>query len=278
MQTLEQVMRLGAVGGEPLPSVYKTLAQAGVKIRRGQVTLVAGEPNAGKSLWALDHAIKAGVPCIYFSADADQFTMVLRSAAQLTGSDQKDIERAFGEGGTGAAYYEDQLSELTHLQFVFDPDPTLDDIALEIEAFEEMWGEEPALIVIDNLWNLTDDDGDEWHGMRTMVKQFNVIARHSGAAVMVLHHTTESSNHKTVCPPRKAIQGKVNQLPRLILTLGRPQPGTLAVACVKNTNGPADPSGNTAHATLSIDPARVFISEAAPRSAAVNTYWQNMEQ
>jgi hypothetical protein len=61
------------------------------------------------------------------------------------------------------------------------------------------------------------------------------------------------------CPPRKAIHGKVNQTPAMILTLGV-APGHMPVAVVKNRYGPADQSGTTAQ-YLSFDPSRMTIKD-----------------
>jgi hypothetical protein len=141
-----------AMGGShtkaiPLPDVWTGLAGESIKFRRGQVCMVAAAPNAGKSMFALVYAIRAKVPTLFFSADTDTATVLMRSAAQISGHTQLTVES--------------NISEQSE------------------------------------------------YGSPSMP------------------------------PPRRAIHGKVSQLPALILTLGYdPGQGMLRVAAVKNRFGP----------------------------------------
>jgi hypothetical protein len=77
--------------------------------------------------------------------------------------------------------------------------------------------------------------------------EFHDMARKTEACVMVLHHVSEQSEYgKTTLPPaRRAIHGKVSQLPALILTLGfDPLNNILKVAAVKNRFGPHTADGS----------------------------------
>ena len=47
--------------------------------------MIAGQPNAGKSLLALYMAVQMKVPTLYISADTDGYTTAIRSAAMVTG-------------------------------------------------------------------------------------------------------------------------------------------------------------------------------------------------
>jgi hypothetical protein len=111
-----------------------------------------------------------------------------------------------------------------------------------------MHGAAPELIIIDNLLNVSTDAESEWNGMRSLMKSFHSLCRLSGSAVWILHHASEGSKPYE-CPPKWAIQGKLAQLPELILSVGqRPaQAGgvELGLACVKNRRGKADPTGET---------------------------------
>jgi len=67
----------------------------------------------------------------------------------------------------------------------------------------------------------------------------------------------------TPCQPRSAIQGLVNQIPALILTIGQEIIGEsiyLCVAAVKNRYGRADATGNT-FTMLSFDPASMQLKD-----------------
>jgi len=45
-----------------LPDLFPPLQQEGIRFRRGQMTMIAGQPNAGKSLIALGMAVQMKVP------------------------------------------------------------------------------------------------------------------------------------------------------------------------------------------------------------------------
>jgi len=224
----------------PLPDVWKSLnsTDVNVKFRRGQVCMVAAAPNAGKSMFALVYAIKANIPTLFFSADTDTATVMIRTAAHLSGHSQLTVETNLQNN---SRYYQEYLSKMQNIQWVFDSSPSLDDIEMEIKAYIELYGIAPELIVIDNLMNVAAETDNEWAGLRAIMMELHDMARKTEACVLVLHHVSEQSEYgsPTMPPPRRAIHGKVSQLPAIILTLGYdPSQGMLRVAAVKNRFGP----------------------------------------
>lgn len=243
MQTLTRALRQNDGIGEPLPVVFPTLNHKGWVLRRAQVVMIAAAPNVGKSALALSFVVNLGLPTLYLSADTDPFTMILRSAAIATGDTLNHIERALQAGG--AAYYESVLDELDHLRFVFDPGPTLEDIDLEVSAFNEVYGTPPEIIVVDSMMNVQCDDGDEFRSLRIVEQALHQLARTTGACVIVLHHVTGEWEDGQEPPPRRAINGKISRRIETILTLGK-SGEFLGIACVKNRGGPSDPlAGNS---------------------------------
>jgi len=228
------------VKATPLPYVWKSLnsTDVNVKFRRGQVCMVAAAPNAGKSMFALVYAIKANIPTLFFSADTDTATVMIRTAAHLSGHSQLTVETNLHKN---PRHYQDYLSKMQNIQWVFDSSPSLDDIEMEIKAYIELYGIAPELIVIDNLMNVAAETDNEWAGLRAIMMELHDMARKTEACVLVLHHVSEQSEYgsPTMPPPRRAIHGKVSQLPAIILTLGYdPSQGMLRVAAVKNRFGP----------------------------------------
>jgi RecA-family ATPase len=222
----------------PLPDVWKPLADKHIRFRRGQVCMVAAAPNAGKSMFALIYAIKANVPTLFFSADTDTATVMMRAAAHLSNTNQTLVETNLNNNRN---YYDRFLGEMSNIQWVFDSSPSLDDIELEIKAYVELFGIPPELIVIDNLMNVAAETDNEWAGLRAIMVEFHDMARKTEACVLVLHHVSEQSEYgKTDLPPaRRSIHGKVSQLPSLILTLGYDHINSqLRIAPVKNRFGP----------------------------------------
>lgn len=221
----------------PLPDVWKNLVGKNIKFRRAQVCMVAAAPNAGKSMFALIYAIKANVPTLFFSADTDISTVILRASAHLSGHSQLTVEQNLQRDDN---YYAKYLSGIGNIQWVFDSSPSLDDIEAEVKAYIELYGVSPELIVIDNLMNVAAESDNEWAGLRAIMMELHDMARKTEACVLVLHHVSEASEYgsPTMPPPRRSIHGKVSQLPAIILTLGYDPQGMLRVAAVKNRFGP----------------------------------------
>jgi len=258
---LNRAWRGSNINATPLPDVWKDLALKQIKFRRGQVCMVAAAPNAGKSMFALIYAVKAKVPTLFFSADTDTATVMMRAASHLSGHSQLLVE---GNLTSNRHYYDKHLDNMSNIQFVFDSSPSLDDIELEIKAYVELFGIPPELIVIDNLMNVVAESDNEWAGLRAIMVDFHDMARKTEACVMVLHHVSEQTEYgKTTFPPaRRAIHGKVSQLPALILTLGfDPLDKTLKVAPVKNRFGPHTADGSD-FATLFVNYSVCQISDA----------------
>ena len=260
MQRLTQTLRQAEGVGEPLASIFPAMAKKGWLFRRAQSVMIAAAPNVGKSALALYLAIKLEVPTLFLSADTDPFTTILRSTAVVSGDSMSTIEHAIQVGA--GDYYESMLSELEHIRFVFDAGPTLEDVDLEVSAFNEVYGEPPALIVVDNLINIQCDDGDEFRGLRIVSAAMHQLARSTGACVLVLHHVTGQYEDGIDPPPRRALHGKISKYPEMILTLGK-QGQYLGIACVKNRSaGGADPlAGNAIFLHCDLD-RMVFKDEA----------------
>ena len=236
--------------------------------------MIAGQPNSGKSLLALFYAVKSGVPTLYISADTDAYTTAIRAAAVITGSQVNTVEEAFSSG-TGYEFYEEELGTLKHLRFDFDPSPTLDDIQLSIQAYGEAFGEYPHLLIIDNLLNIAALHDNEWTGMRDIAKAMHHIARETDAAVFMLHHTTEAEGRPELPPSRKSIQGKISQLPEMILTVAMDHDTSeYRIACVKNRFAKNSAAG-TDYTVLFADASRMTLYNDRA-SVHVAQYWSQV--
>lgn len=222
-----------------------SLRTKGAELRRSEVSMIAGMPGAGKSALALHLAVHAQVPTLYFAADTSRHTMQVRTDAMLTGRPMVEAETAPCDADT--------LERSAHISWVFDASPGAEDVRLEVAAFEEVHGSEPELIVIDNLIDLAEGGGDEWQALRATMKQLKVLARDTQSAVLVLHHVSEGLKNMMFAPPRSSIQGKVAQLPAMILTIdSQSSAGSMTVGIVKNRYGAA--AGNGSYGvTLDVD-------------------------
>ena len=152
---------------------------------------------------------------------------------------------------------------MDHIRWSFESSPAFDDIGAEVEAFEEVWGEPPHLVVVDNVTDVADDGGDEFSALRYTMKGLKYLARSSNSCVLALHHTSEAVESNP-CPPRRAIHGKVSQIPAVILTIGPAQGAFMPLCCVKNRQGPADLFGNDAM-WLTFDPSVMRLGDIEER-------------
>jgi hypothetical protein len=226
--------------------------------------MVAAAPNAGKSMFALIYAIKAKVPTLFFSADTDTTTVMMRAASITSGHSQVTVESNLAGN---SKHYNHHFEKMDHIKWVFDSSPSIDDLELEIRAYVELYGIAPELIIIDNLMNVSAETDNEWSGLRAIMMELHDMARKTEACVMVLHHVSEQSEYgSTTKPPaRRAIHGKVSQLPALILTLGYdPGQALLAVAAVKNRFGP--------HTADASDYAQLIVNYAACQISDQNEF------
>jgi len=255
MKTLSRSVGRSDIGGEPMPAVFRTFEQNKIIFRRSEVSLIAGTPGAGKSTLALALALRMQAPTLYVSADTNAHTMAMRLYSMIEGVSQTDAEKIISEQPDLARQ---KLAQARHIYWSFDSSPSLSDLDDEVTALEETLGESPALIVVDNLMDINMDGGEEFGAMRSALKELKYLARDTNAAVVVLHHTKEGYSG-TPCQPRSSVQGMVNQLPALILTVGQ-QDGMLGVASVKNRYGKADPSGNSP-VWLQFLPEYMFIAD-----------------
>ena len=205
--------------------------------------MVAGPPGAGKSTVALAIALKSRVPTLYASMDSHESTMAIRALSMATGISQSEVENRMVSDPEWASVL---LKEhVGHIKWMFDASPTLKDLEDQINVYRELQGDNPALIVVDNAVDVTHDSGDEFSSLRSLMREVKWWSRDTGAAFLILHHTSEGYEGYP-CPPRAALHGKIAQVPSLIVTLSSSQPGLMAAAAVKNRYGPADATGKTA--------------------------------
>lgn len=269
MRSLLHVVAGGSTAGRDLPEILPALTEATIKIRQGQLHMVVGLPGKGKTLLALWYAIKCGLPTLYFSFDSDEGTVSNRAAAILMGKTVDEV-KAMRES-PAVVEVEDALSELqTRVRFDFSGSPSLDDIYGETEAWVELFGSTPSLIVVDNLLNLRGGSDNEGTAMRDNVAALHGLARETGAAIILLHHVnssllTSSSPAARIYEDRPphfgAVTGQVTQLPESVYSVAMVGDRYL-VAAVKNRDGIADSQAQRP-ITVAVDAPRMTLYNSA---------------
>lgn len=247
MLTLTQSASVRGSAGEPLPVVWKGLEDAGTRFQRGQLVLVAAGPGTGKSALVLNFALKSGVSCLYFSADSDAYVQLSRSLAILGDMNMEQAGNLARSNNTQQIY---NIVGDKPIRFSYNPSPTLDHIQDQILAYDEMYGDFPELIVVDNALDvvLEGSDIDQNLSLDHLMAWLHDLARATEACVMVLHHVTGPYNDANAPIPLSGVKGQIGRVPEVILTLHKGEDTLdnnvdLHVSTVKNRGHRADPSG-----------------------------------
>lgn len=231
--------------GTPLASTFTVYDIENIKFRHGATSMLAGKPGAGKSIYALNKLVKwsmAGHPVLYFSADSDEYTVARRLGGIISGIPMGEVEQMPARD-LGAILSVDYLkyARFEYRRPGHDEAPA-DFIADRMGAFEQVHGAFPPIVFVDNLINYAPSSTD-WGSMIDFLIELDALSRETMSHICVLHHASRGYGSHADPVPVEAIQGKVDQIPRLVLTIAA-NGSARAVACVKNTNGPDYPDAS----------------------------------
>lgn len=260
-----KAIRRASSTAHPLPPV-PALAALGVAFRAGQLVMVTGRPAAGKSNFAQWLAHEWALPTLYFALDMTPFTAATREAAIITGHRVSDVARHIDGDGPEAAFYEEEL-ESSVTQFCFDKAPGDEDVVEELDAYVELWGEYPRVMVFDNLLNFAGAEEDH-RVQKFILRELQSLAYRTGALVIVLHHAREGVKDVTRPPTAAETDNKVNQIPEVILSVAK-DPGSdrFAIAKLKVRDGASDPNAERA-AVVWADFSKMHFSPSPPAPPA----------
>lgn len=260
MIRVSQARQHDPMAGEPIITPISVLSQNKFYLRRGTLCLIAAGPGTGKS--ALIQAITQRGDdngtvnsTFYFSADSSAFDMYTRSAAIATGRTTDDIEGELNKFGS------DRLDPIVdaatkHMWFSYKSDPSDQYIVDQLQAYAELAGAWPEIIVIDNLKNCVVGDGvDEFRALEDTSVFLHDLAKDTGACVIALHHVRGDLEDGYSQIPLSGIRGKISKTPSSIWTLFKGA-HSLNVSVVKNRGGRADASGSL-YASLVADLSRM---------------------
>jgi len=222
--------------------------------------LTAAGAGTGKSILWLTIALRSKVPTLYLSADSDAFTQYSRSLSVISGMELVSAENLTRSDGLSGEELE--LAGIP-IRFGFDASPSLDTVETQVEAYEEVYGEYPALIVVDNITNIRvggENDSDPFSGLEGLNDYLHDMARNTGSFVAGLHHVTGPYNDADKPIPLSGVKGQISRVPELILTGHRVSSNTVGWSVVKNRGGRADPSGNL-FAELEFDGSRMQMRD-----------------
>lgn len=205
--------RQTSVLAPPLPIRNKVFDQLRLYLRLGQFTILGAAPSVGKSIFARNLVVKTAVPSLYLSADSDEYTVKTGVAACLTGQTLEVVEKQMEEEAWDN-YYLDLFTSVDHVDWCFNPDIDLDFLENRMNAYAEIEGDYPKLLVIDNLSDMvTDEDGDIYVELRRICRELRVIARKTHCHILALHHLTGEYEDGLKTVTLKSFEGKVGKVP-----------------------------------------------------------------
>jgi replicative DNA helicase len=261
-----RALSLASKTGEALPHVdaLRDWYAEDQEIYQGSLVMVAGMPAAFKSMFTLDVVRAMNVPTLYLSADSDPATQTSRLAAMVTGVNHASIRDQVTKDPEQEARVRAVLED-SHIQFSFDSNPDAYDMEHEVSAWVELYDEYPQVIIVDNLRNVFTGQDSEHSGYKMVQQMLIDLARETGACIITMHHMSESGNRKSTEPaPRSAIDGKVSQLPDLILSVAR-EGDQFRMVSIKNRHAVDHPEAEPEHwKTLRVEAAtaRFFAQDS----------------
>lgn len=265
MWVIQRAREFDSQSGTPIPTVFERLKACTAEFRYAQLHLIAAAPGIGKSIVALTAAIRSGVPTMYFSMDSDAATQYSRAASIVTGDEHSAVQEAVARGQVDR--YDTALRKASHIRFVFDSNPTTDEVNEHLMAYGYAYGQWPKLIIVDNVADIfAETEGHE--GLSQTMEWLAALAKKTGACIIGLHHVTGEYEAGDIPVPLSGLRGKISKKPVLVLTLNRvaDNPNVINVAIVKNRGGIASARGNYG-CWLQADLSRMWIETAIPQAA-----------
>lgn len=257
-----QSNRARGSAGEPLPTVWKSFEELGITFRRGELVLVCAGSGTGKSVMMLSYALKSRSPALYFSADSNAFTQLARTISIVTRTPMTESKQLILDGKLERV--EKNLKPLA-IRFVYEASPSLDTIEMNLESYFEIYGHYPALMIVDNVTNVSFEGQGELNeafGLEGLMDWLNDLGRKKDSCVVGLHHVKEEYNNGDKPIPLKGVKNQIHRVPAAVLTIHKPDGDEFrrGVSPVKNRDGEADPSGYR-FAELSFNGARMQIDD-----------------
>lgn len=266
MHDLSRIVARGITGKAPLRAPFRSWAERGMLFYPGSVHLLAGKAGTFKSMVALNAIVNMGETALAFSNDTDDLTTAARLLGMTTGRSVDEMRRWAVEGRHEAAAI---LRRYSFIRWAFDPNPELNVVWDYVHAYAERYGDWPRVILIDIASNVgLESSYDEWGALRELMRQANVLARVTNAAVIAVHHCGDGARTPDdhPCPSRADVMGKITALPVLITTMGKDSRGGLHAACVKARHAESDESGASSF-RMHVDPSTGRVADYNPALA-----------
>lgn len=264
MLTAGRALTLNATSGPELPRVdgLQDLYAKGMRLRQGEVVMIAGRSGHQKSGFALYWVAQMGLPSLYFSGDMSAFQASVRLAQMQAGHTLDEVEAGMMVPDRRRKYVE--MVNQVPMTFSFGTPITWRKVDEELAAFVELYNTFPKVMVFDNLMDI-EGAQSEYSGQMDAMQGISELSRATGATIFVLHHASDkgwAADQDPWKPPtRSEVKGGMAEKPELALTVALdPLSHTYRVSIVKQRMGPSDAQGGIT-AMMQADPARTQFRE-----------------
>lgn len=253
-----------------------------MRIRRASVHLWSGPSGSFKTTVLINALMNMKVPTLAFSTDSDESTVASRMLGILTKVPISTTEGWLNPNSNQLDRAAELLAPLDDLRWDFTPSPTLDDLWNGAYAYATVEGCWPEQIVVDIASDVNHDTGDEWGTLRDLMRQAKVMARETGAAIHLVHHTTDAwtPTVERPVPSKRDVLGKISGIPVLMVNFAPGQDGEILVGCVKNRFAKCDPTGRTFF-RMRVDPQTASVTDWTPglmaTASASGDWWDSSE-
>lgn len=218
-----------------------------------------------------------------FSADSDSFTQMTRSISMLTDIPLSKTTDMVLEEKIPEDVFE--LMNNVPLRIDYESSPSPEDIEEILEAYWELFGEYPTLIVIDNITNVSGvggEDDDYSTGLEGLMDYLHSMARGTAACVIGLHHVTGPYNDGDKPIPLSGVKGQIARVPEMVLTLHKRKLDEdtmiLCISKVKVRGGQPDATGMTWAELEFIGNRMSFRDRVAPVDNTPEVEWEDQER
>jgi len=250
VKSIARSLQASATVGDPIPMPWPAL-DLKLKLHTKELSIVAGAPGAGKSVFALNVAMEMDDPVLYVAQDSAP-SVYARSAALALHMEIGTVYDQLREPDTKAELIQELALEKQDL-FIHGGALTVDDIESRLIALKEVLGEAPKLVIIDNLIDLivpghVHTDAGFYAASLNPLKQ---IAIKHNTCMLALHHVTrrgsETSNpHGLGTRALKMtdlLYSGEREAEHVIGVFHNVEKSNMSIQILKQRDGDADPEG-----------------------------------
>lgn len=225
----------GAVRSLPVP--WPSIASV-MSPRGGQCVIVMAAPGVGKTMFTAQWVAQARMPTLYCSADTGPKDMSAMLASLATGHLKDDVEQRMTDSARWSQTYADAIRHsYPHLVMDFASAPRLDMVAEKAEALCDVWGEPPAVVVIDTASDIA-RTGEGFEGWQDTWLACRDLSRYFNATFIMNHHVKQGpAASGNVAPTQGDAMYKADQFAEIVASLHRGSANEVIFTILKHRGG-----------------------------------------